>query len=343
MARVVIPINGEGCNSNGEGLIILGRGEFEYMESETSPDENPVLEALPCISKNQLKKQLKLQRKVEQRKDKRQLERQKKKEKRLLLRQPLEPTIESDTVDLNAVVSTSNPETHVLSGVRAREGLQSDSAVTEKLSRVELKEKLSREREELCRKNCAIIIDCDWEHVHAEGPLTSLCQQLLFLYGTNNHSPTPCSVFLTGVGPRLLPKLEKCNVSRWQSITCSRSAYTYPLHEGRPVVYLTSDAEETLMDIDPLAAYIIGGIVDRNAHKFATLNKAKEQGIRTAKLPIKEHCELTASAVLTVNQIFAILLKFTETKSWSTAISSVTPSRKRKVVSEANNCLKSNS
>ena len=318
------------------------------MESETSPNENPVPEALPCISKNQLKKQLKLQRKVEQRKDKRQLERQKKKEKRLLLRQPLEPTIESDAADLNAVVSESNPETHVLSlnqdsGAHAGEDLQGDNAVTEKLSRVELKEKLLREREQLCQKNCAIIIDCDWEHVHAEGPLTSLCQQLLFLYGTNNHSPTPCSVFLTGVGPRLLPKLEKCNVSRWQSIICSQSAYTYPLHGGRPVVYLTSDAEETLMDIDPLTAYIIGGIVDRNAHKFATLNKAKEQGIRTAKLPIKEHCELTASAVLTVNQIFAILLKFTETKSWSTAISSVTPSRKRKVVSEANNCLKSNS
>jgi tRNA (guanine9-N1)-methyltransferase len=59
------------------------------------------------------------------------------------------------------------------------------------------------------------------------------------------------------------------------------------------------------------------------------LNKAKELGVRTAKLPIGSYLShLPTRKVLTVNQCFEILVKWVETKSWEEALYSVIPKRK---------------
>jgi tRNA (guanine9-N1)-methyltransferase len=112
------------------------------------------------------------------------------------------------------------------------------------------------------------------------------------------------------------------------------------------VVYLTADAEETLSELKPEETYIIGGIVDRNRHKVRSLcgfrayylppplqnlcqHKAKEAGIRTARLPIGEYlANLPTRKVLTVNQVFEILVKWAETKDWELALNHVMPKRK---------------
>ena len=75
-------------------------------------------------------------------------------------------------------------------------------------------------------------------------------------------------------------------------------------------VYLSADAEEVLAGLDSKKCYIIGGIVDRNRHKGLCEGKAKSQGIATAKLPISDHIRLTGSKVLTVNQVFAMLVEW---------------------------------
>ena len=93
-------------------------------------------------------------------------------------------------------------------------------------------------------------------------------------------------------------------------------------------MYLTSDAEESLTSLDPSCAYIIGGLVDRNRLKGATYQKAKSLGIRTAKLPIREHVKLNATHVLTVNHVLEILLNFAATNSWPEALSCILPKRK---------------
>lgn len=96
----------------------------------------------------------------------------------------------------------------------------------------------------------------------------------------------------------------------------------------KQLVYLTSDATETLETLDPNCAYIIGGIVDRNSHKGITYEKAMTQGIRCAKLPIKEHVRMAATHVLTINHVFEILLTYSATQSWSESLKSVLPERK---------------
>lgn len=66
-----------------------------------------------------------------------------------------------------------------------------------------------------------------------------------------------------------------------------------------------ADSEHELESLDASKAYIIGGIVDRNRHKNLCLNKAKEQGIATARLPIGNHLKMLGSSILTVNQVSA--------------------------------------
>lgn len=55
--------------------------------------------------------------------------------------------------------------------------------------------------------------------------------------------------------------------------------------------------------LDPGKAYIIGGIVDRNRYKNLCLNKAIDDGIETARLPIGGRLRMMGSPILTVNQV----------------------------------------
>ncbi|KAG6828658.1 hypothetical protein H0H92_007127 [Tricholoma furcatifolium] len=95
------------------------------------------------------------------------------------------------------------------------------------------------------------------------------------------------------------------------------------------IVYLTADSEVELAELKPHETYIIGGICDHNRYKNLCLNKAQESGIRTARLPIGRYlAALPTRKVLTVNQVFEILLKWVETKDWEQAFYSVIPKRK---------------
>lgn len=100
-------------------------------------------------------------------------------------------------------------------------------------------------------------------------------------------------------------------------------------HEKEDLVYLTADSENIVNVLDPTKAYIIGGIVDRNRYKHLTLDKAKKDGIKHAKLPIGEFMQLKSSTVLTVNHVFEILTEFYQGKDWKEALNKVIPDRKQ--------------
>lgn len=127
----------------------------------------------------------------------------------------------------------------------------------------------------------------------------------------------------------------------WIGVSTSQEDYLmnplFTIHKPTPtesgkkqLVYLTADSENILEDLSPNEAYIIGGIVDRNRLKGITHEKAMNQGIRTAKLPIRELIALNSSPVLTVNHVFEILLNFQELKDWKLAFEKVIPKRKEK-------------
>ena len=118
--------------------------------------------------------------------------------------------------------------------------------------------------------------------------------------------------------------------------------------EKDTVVYLTADTDEELEELKEGETYILGGIVDHNRYKvcgFFVLvcitiylpsfdknlckEKADTSGIRTARLPIGKYmAEMTSRKVLTVNQVFEILINWVETRDWEKALYSVMPKRK---------------
>lgn len=218
------------------------------------------------------------------------------------------------------------------------------------ISKKDRKQKELEEYTGKCAKNFSVIIDCAWEDKHNESTLKSLTQQIMFCYGINRRHDCPAHMYMTGVGPLVTANLNKSNFSHWNGVTIVPEDYIghpdfstdpQPHSNGgtptnqKQLVYLTSDAEETLETLDPNCAYIIGGIVDRNRHKFATFNKAKAQNVRMAKLPIKENFALAATHILTVNHVYHILLNYAKYQCWVQAIKEVMPNRKCPVEKES--------
>lgn len=211
-----------------------------------------------------------------------------------------------------------------------------------------LKEARLKEFLDKADANFSIIIDCLWDDLHKDKATKSLAQQILQCYGVNKRAQIPVQMYLTGVSSDLHPRLKKTNVDSWTAthieaqdyIEMSSKFQVEPVDseaqkEGKKqLVYLSSDAEEVLDDLDPNCAYIIGGIVDRNAHKGVAHRKAVAQGIRTVKLPIKEHMALSLTHVLTVNHVFELLVEQGHLQSWPTVLEKVIPQRKRAITDE---------
>lgn len=97
-------------------------------------------------------------------------------------------------------------------------------------------------------------------------------------------------------------------------------------------VYLTADTDNTIEALEEGKTYIIGGVVDRNRYKHLCAKKAAALGIPTARLPIDtQHLagqQMNARKVLTVNQVVAILVGWTETRDWTRALQRGLPTRK---------------
>lgn len=61
-------------------------------------------------------------------------------------------------------------------------------------------------------------------------------------------------------------------------------------------------------------------------------NKAKQQGIKTGKLPIGEYIRMASRQVLTTNQVVEIMLSWLETRDWEKAFLKTIPRRKMAVL-----------
>ncbi|RDA87017.1 hypothetical protein CP532_3239 [Ophiocordyceps camponoti-leonardi (nom. inval.)] len=102
-----------------------------------------------------------------------------------------------------------------------------------------------------------------------------------------------------------------------------------PLDEAHAdVVYLTSESPYTLQRLEPNTVYVVGGLVDRNREKGLCYRRARERGIRTARLPITQFMRMQSRRVLATNHVVEILLKWLECGDWGDAFLAVIPKRK---------------
>ena len=169
--------------------------------------------------------------------------------------------------------------------------------------------------------------------------VNSLAQQIRYCYAANKRSDNPVYLIVTSLQGSTKAMLEKVDgfPESWQS----RGFEFHPesieqVLDTTNLVYLTSDSPQELQDLDDDTTYVIGGIVDRNRLKRATINRAEELGIATARLPITEYLDLFTPKVLTCNHVFEILLKYRECgKDWKKAMLEVLPPRKHAKAKEA--------
>ncbi len=103
------------------------------------------------------------------------------------------------------------------------------------------------------------------------------------------------------------------------------------------LVYLSSDSDETLGELQPYTTYIIGGIVDKNRHKRLCHKRAVELGIPTAKLPIGQYMEMQSRTVLATNHVVDIMVNWLESGDWGEAFLKAIPKRKEATLRKMKN------
>lgn len=101
-----------------------------------------------------------------------------------------------------------------------------------------------------------------------------------------------------------------------------------PREEYKDIVYLSSDSPYTLERLEPNTSYVIGGLVDKNREKGLCYKRARQLGIRTARLPIGQYMVMASRQVLATNHVVEIMLKWLEYENWGDAFLSVIPKRK---------------
>ena len=161
----------------------------------------------------------------------------------------------------------------------------------------------------------------------------SLSNQVRYSYAANKSSNNPILISVASLSGQTHKNL--CKVAGFPDQWLGR-AFSYSekslveMHpEKSKLVYLTADSENTIDHLEDGKIYVIGGIVDRNRMKGATIKRAEELGIQTGKLPISSHLKLFSTKVLTCNHVLEIFLKYREHgNDWKKAMLAVLPKRK---------------
>ncbi|CAN8245668.1 unnamed protein product [Cochlearia groenlandica] len=284
------------------------------VDNQVEPNSEPAPVNLSSLSKNAQKKQLKQQRYEAKKAEKKAQEKEHKKKEGERKLKEWEETLANAT------------EEERLKLIESRKNLRKERMQNRSEEKEKKMERLTKAKE----NGQNIVIDVDFAHLMSESEISSLVQQIMYCYAANGRSTTPCHLWLTGVEGKMSIELEKLpGFEKW-FIEKESGCYIEAMADRKEdLVYLTADSETVLDDLDPKHIYIIGGLVDRNRFKGITMDKAQEQGIKTAKLPIGEYMKMSSSQVLTVNQVLEILVKFLETRDWKESFFTVIPQRKR--------------
>ncbi|KAI8068150.1 guanine-1-methyltransferase-domain-containing protein [Gilbertella persicaria] len=175
-----------------------------------------------------------------------------------------------------------------------------------------------------------LVIDCGFSELMTEKELYSYVTQLSYAYGRNKVAPKAMKMHLTSFDGPLQSMLDS-KLPSWQQWQLQKHILSYmDVFDPNTLVYLSADSDNVIHELEEGKHYIVGGIVDKNRYKNLCQDKATQQGIPTARLPIGDYLSLSTRKVLTVNQVCEIMLKWLELRDWQKAFMQVIPERKLK-------------
>ena len=209
-------------------------------------------------------------------------------------------------------------------------GLKKDS-----LSRLDMKRERAERLQEARVSGQKLAIDCSMEGLMSPKQLASAARQYKHIYSTNVRYTTtkPFHIHLTGLLEE--GKLRQALHEQFNGFDHVIPVVTSKRHEEYfpkdSIVYLTPDSPNTLDSLDTTKVYVIGGLVDSSVMSSVTYTAASESGIATARLPIDDTIikNNPSGFVLTINQVFGLLLEVGQGKSWAEAFESCLPKRKK--------------
>lgn len=175
----------------------------------------------------------------------------------------------------------------------------------------------------------SVAIDLSFDDLMLDKDLSSCASQLLRVYTINRRAKRPIPVHFTGLNEegKFYKKLQKNEGWKNWDVIPHKEGFL-ELFDKDKIIYLTSESETVLNKLEKDAVYIIGGLVDHNHHKWLTHEIAQKANIRTARLPLSEHLDIKTRSVLTINQVFDIILGISEGRSWKEVLMEVMPPRK---------------
>ncbi|CAN7992745.1 unnamed protein product [Ixodes hexagonus] len=185
--------------------------------------------------------------------------------------------------------------------------------------------KFTKMEESSCKIRVAIDVSLD--KLMTEKERGKSLKQLQRCYSLNRRARAPIRLYLTGIAGSFKQSAALINgFDNWDIHFSDEDHLSCFGKEN--VVYLSSESENELQELEEGKAYVIGGLVDHNRCKGLCHRLAEEQGVRHARLPIDSYLVLKTRKVLTIDQVFQILLKVTEGLSWKDAFLETIPQRK---------------
>ena len=183
-----------------------------------------------------------------------------------------------------------------------------------------------------CDRGPIVVIDCGWDDgMMTDKETLSLTQQIMYSYSVNRKAKYPVRLCVYGASEKQMELLKKLPGFETWYMGLKTGVISDEAAIVDKGIYLTADSE-TILDIQPRSRddiLVIGGIVDRNRYKNATILKAEKIGMRSAQLPIGDSIKMKSSKVLAVNHVFQIVTEFMEYGDWNQALEKVIPDRKK--------------
>lgn len=173
-----------------------------------------------------------------------------------------------------------------------------------------------------------IALDLAFESLMSFKELKGLKSQLNYLYGSLRSSDRPLETHVCGVSPHFRSQMLETlsGVKDWKVYFHSQPLEAV-FRERQRLVYLSPDSTNVLDELDEAKIYVIGGIVDKNRLKNASLKRAAELGVPTARLPVPEYLNRRLCNSLNVNHVFDILLAQAEFRDWKKSMNNTVPKR----------------
>ncbi|XP_067133848.1 tRNA methyltransferase 10 homolog A [Centruroides vittatus] len=181
-----------------------------------------------------------------------------------------------------------------------------------------------------------VAIDLSLNHLMTDAEMSKTLKQLHRCYYLNRRSSSPLQLYITSVDNAVKQRMTvNAGCLNWD-VYYKEENYL-DVFGVNNTVYLTSESDNIVDNLEESKTYIIGGLVDHNRHKGICHKLAMEKGSSHARLPLDKYLIMKTRNVLTIDQVFEILLRVAEGLTWQESFLKVLPKRKGAIIKEAPN------